>query len=59
MFTILQEASKARNEKILCAEASLQRCSHKKCFENMQQIYRRAPTPKYEVWSHLDMDVLL
>ena len=45
-FTIFIQASKAKNEKISCVEASLQRCSYKKYSENMQQIYRRTPMPK-------------
>ena len=28
------------------AEVALQRCSYKRCFENMQQIYKRTPIPK-------------
>ena len=27
-------------------ETALHRCSYKRCFENMQQIYRRTPMPK-------------
>ena len=29
-------------------EAAIQRCSLKSCSENMQQIYRRTPMPKYD-----------
>ena len=42
-------ALKARNEKILCAEASLQRCSHKKMF--WKYATNLQANPHAEVWS--------
>ena len=35
-----------KHNELLNTEATLQRCSGKRCFENMQQIYRRTPMPK-------------
>ena len=33
-------------ETVFCSEAATLRCSQEKCFENMQQIYKRTPMPR-------------